>query len=100
VIGAEVVPQQGMIAFVDDGSIPFDQAEDGQCIVRIQRVGTWLLVEDNQQCGGSMATFTGLYRRNQPGGTARRNQDEGAPCVTTFAAVNCLATTPTMQAIF
>jgi hypothetical protein len=64
VLGAEVAPQQGMIAFVDDGSIPFDQAEDGQCIVRMQRVGTWLLVEDNRQCGGSMVTFTGLYRRN------------------------------------
>jgi hypothetical protein len=29
-----------------------------------QRVGAWLLVEDNMQCGGSMVTFTGLYRRN------------------------------------
>jgi hypothetical protein len=29
----------------------------------MQRVGAWLLVEDNMQCGGSMVTFTGLYRR-------------------------------------
>ena len=64
VLGAEVEPQQGMIAFVEDGSIPFDKAEDGQCMVRMQRVGIWLLVEDNQQCGGSMVTFTGLYRRD------------------------------------
>jgi hypothetical protein len=64
VLGAEVEPQQGMIAFVDNGSIPFDRAEDGQCMVRMQRVGIWLLVEDNQQCGGSMVTFTGLYRRD------------------------------------
>lgn len=63
VLGAVVEPQQGMIAFVEDGSIPFDKAEDGQCMVRMQRVGIWLLVEDNQQCGGSMVTFTGLYRR-------------------------------------
>jgi len=63
VLGATVVPMQGMIAFAEDGSVPFDNAEEGQCLVRMQRVGVWLLVEDNQQCGGSMVTFTGLYRR-------------------------------------
>ncbi|MGC1793860.1 MAG: hypothetical protein WA753_20865, partial [Pseudolabrys sp.] len=61
---AAVVPAQNMIAFADDGSTPFEKAEEGQCLVRIQRVGAWLLVEDNMQCGGSMVTFTGLYRRN------------------------------------
>jgi hypothetical protein len=64
VLGATAVPTQGMIAFAEDGSVPFDQAEEGQCLVRMQRVGTWLLVEDNMQCGGSMVTFTGLYRRD------------------------------------
>ena len=64
VLGAVVAPPQGMIAFVEDGSVPFDKAEDGQCMVRMQRVGIWLLVEDNMQCGGSMVTFTGLYRRD------------------------------------
>jgi hypothetical protein len=64
VIGATVAPMQGMIAFADDGSSPFDKAEEGQCLVRMQRLGVWLLVEDNQQCGGSMVTFTGLYRRD------------------------------------
>ena len=53
-----------MIAFVDDGTPPFEKAEEGQCLVRLQRVGVWLLVEDNMQCGGSMVTFTGLYRRD------------------------------------
>jgi hypothetical protein len=63
VLGAVVAPSQGVIAFVDDGTTPFEKAEDGQCLVRMQRVGAWLLVEDNMQCGGSMVTFTGLYRR-------------------------------------
>jgi hypothetical protein len=63
VLGAVVAPTQGVIAFVDDGTTPFEKAEDGQCLVRMQRVGAWLLVEDNMQCGGSMVTFTGLYRR-------------------------------------
>ena len=64
VLGATVVPSQGMIAFAEDGSGPFEQAEEGQCLVRMQRVGALLLVEDNMQCGGSMVTFTGLYRRD------------------------------------
>ena len=64
VLVAAAVPAQNMIAFADDGSTPFEKAEEGQCLVRIQRVGAWLLVEDNMQCGGSMVTFTGLYRRN------------------------------------
>jgi hypothetical protein len=33
-------------------------------MMRIQRAGIWLLIEDNQQCGGSMVTSTGLYRRD------------------------------------
>ena len=63
VLSAAVVPLPGMIAFADDGSGPFEKAEEGQCLFRMQRVGLWLLVEDNMQCGGSMVTFTGLYRR-------------------------------------
>jgi hypothetical protein len=63
VLGAAVAPMQGVIVFADDGTTPFEKAEDGQCLVRMQRVGAWLLVEDNMQCGGSMVTFTGLYRR-------------------------------------
>jgi hypothetical protein len=65
VLGAEVKPSEGMIAFAEDGSIPFEEAGEGQCQVRMQRIGPWLLVEDNQQCGGIMVTFTGLYRRGK-----------------------------------
>jgi hypothetical protein len=56
VLGAAVAPTQGMIAFADDDTTPFEKAEDGQCLVRMQRVGALLLVEDNMQCGGSMVT--------------------------------------------
>ena len=65
VIGAVARPSGGTIAFAEDGSIPFDEAGDGQCRVRMQRVGPWLLVEDNGACGGIMVTFTGLYRRGK-----------------------------------
>jgi len=29
----------------------------------MQRIGLWLLVEDNGRCGGWGVTFIGLYRR-------------------------------------
>jgi len=35
------------------------------CRVRMQRIGPWLLVEDNGDCGGSGVTFSGLYRRKK-----------------------------------
>jgi hypothetical protein len=29
----------------------------------MQRIAEFLVVEDNEHCGGSMVTFTGFYRR-------------------------------------
>jgi hypothetical protein len=62
VIDADVAPINDTIAFVDDGSTPFDKAE-GECRVRMQRIGAWLMVEDNAGCGGVGVTFTGFYHR-------------------------------------
>jgi len=62
---ANATPEKDTIAFVDDGSIPFEKTEEGECRVRIQRIGQWLLVEDNDGCGGAAVTFTGLYRRKK-----------------------------------
>jgi hypothetical protein len=62
---ADATPENGTIAFVDDGSIPFEKTDQGECRVRMQRVGQWLLVEDNSGCGGAGVTFTGLYRPNE-----------------------------------
>jgi hypothetical protein len=63
VIAAQVKPANGMLAFADDGAVAFDKVSEGDCLVRMQRIGALLLVEDNGACGGSMVTFTGLYRR-------------------------------------
>ena len=65
VIGAEASPDGDMLAFAEDGSTPFDRAQEGDCQVRIQRFGPLLVVEDNGNCGGSMVTFTGFYRRQR-----------------------------------
>ncbi|MGA7197665.1 hypothetical protein [Roseiarcus sp.] len=63
VLNATVRPAHDMIAFNEDGSTPFDEGTEGDCLVRMQRIGPWLAVEDNGACGGVMVTFTGLYRR-------------------------------------
>lgn len=61
---AEVAPGKDTIAFADDGSIGFSDPS-ADCRVRMQRVGPWLMVEDNGRCGGAAVSFTGLYRRKK-----------------------------------
>jgi hypothetical protein len=63
-IEAQVMPATDTIAFLDDGWFPFETKCDGACRVRMQRVGPWLVVEDNGGCGGAGVSFTGLYHRN------------------------------------
>jgi hypothetical protein len=65
VIGAQVMPEKHTLAFVDDGDIPFEKLDEGECRVRMQRVGPLLVVEDNGGCGGAGVTFTGLYHRKK-----------------------------------
>lgn len=63
-LGATAEPKGGIIAFVDDGSTPFERPNAGdECRVRLQRIGAWLLVQDNNDCGGAGVSFTGLYHR-------------------------------------
>ncbi|WP_291688253.1 hypothetical protein [Bradyrhizobium sp.] len=65
VIEAQATPQNDTIAFVNDGSVPFENMDEPGCRVRMQRIGPWLLVEDNGDCGGSGVTFSGLYHRKK-----------------------------------
>jgi hypothetical protein len=55
---AHVTPQGDTMAFEDDGS-----NYGSGCKVRMQRIGPWLLIEDDSGCGGAAVSFTGLYRR-------------------------------------
>jgi hypothetical protein len=52
---ASVMPGTDTLAFGDEGT--------NECQVRMQRIGPWLLVEDNGGCGGAGVSFLGLYRR-------------------------------------
>ena len=63
-IDAGVVPVKDTIAFADDGSTPFEKGE-GECRVRMQRIGAWLIVQDNDGCGGVGVSFTGIYQRKK-----------------------------------
>jgi len=56
---ARIKPDAATLAFADEGSYG-----EG-CRVRMQRVGAWLVVEDNGGCGGAGVGFTGLYRRGK-----------------------------------
>ena len=46
-------------------TLSFADGYDDGCKVRMQRIGPWLLIEDNGSCGGAGVTFTGLYRREK-----------------------------------
>ena len=46
-------------------TLSFADSYDDGCRVRMQRIGPWLLIEDNGVCGGAGVTFTGLYRRTK-----------------------------------
>lgn len=66
VIDAVAKPVNGLLEFADDGSVPFDKASgNAECLVRMQRVEAFLVVEDNGGCGGVLVTFTGFYRRKR-----------------------------------
>ena len=56
-IKAQIAPKYDTIAYND--------GYDDGCRVRMQRVGPWLMVEDNRVCGGYGVSFTGLYRRTK-----------------------------------
>jgi hypothetical protein len=62
-LDAQVLPSKDGIAFLNDGWLPFETKCDSGCRVRMRRVGPWLLVQDNGDCGGAGVSFTGLYRR-------------------------------------
>jgi hypothetical protein len=63
-LDAVAKPDNGVLQFADDGSVPFDKAKDNaECLVRMQRVAELLVVEDNGGCGGVSVSFTGFYKR-------------------------------------
>jgi hypothetical protein len=68
-IAAVVIPKNNALDFAmqDDGgtgkTVPWSLAGEYDCAVRMQRIGRWLAVDDNNRCGGLNVTFRGIYRR-------------------------------------
>lgn len=49
----------------ENGTLPYDEADEADCRVQMRRLGPYLLVKDNGMCGGHNVTFTGIYRRGR-----------------------------------
>ncbi|MBF9234264.1 hypothetical protein [Microvirga alba] len=66
-ISATTVPDGGSLAFTmgDDKTLPYTQGDDYDCRVRMRLVGSFLLVEDNRNCGGMNVSFSGAYQRRK-----------------------------------
>jgi hypothetical protein len=65
VIDATAKPEQGVLAFADDGSVAFDKAGADACLVRMRHAEALLVVEDNGHCGGVDVSFSGFYRKKE-----------------------------------
>jgi hypothetical protein len=65
-IAATVKPDQGVIAFAmgdDDRTLAYDKGDEFTCRVRMMRRGPYLVVRDNNNCGGANVSFSGFYHR-------------------------------------
>lgn len=65
-IAGTIRPSNGVVAFTmgDDGTtLPYDAADEFTCRVRMVRRGPYLVIRDNNACGGVNVTFSGFYRR-------------------------------------
>jgi hypothetical protein len=47
----------------NDATLPVDQGKDADCKVWMRRLGPYLLVSDNKNCGGANVSFQGVYTR-------------------------------------
>ncbi|UVO54197.1 hypothetical protein [Sphingomonas sp. SUN039] len=64
-IAAVAKPEANGLSFAmgDDATLPYRSAGLYDCAVKMQRVGRWLLVDDNNNCGGMNVAFRGIYER-------------------------------------
>jgi hypothetical protein len=66
-IEGDVTPDGDRLSFaiVDGATLPVDKGEEFTCKVWMQRIGPWLVVDDNNSCGGRNVTFRGVYIRKR-----------------------------------
>lgn len=65
----QVTPHGGRLGFAVSGATGeavADDADDALCHVTLELVGTRLVVDNPDECGGAYVTFTAEYRRRPP----------------------------------
>lgn len=64
-IAGTAVPAGADLAFTmgQDATLPVNKGGQYDCKVWMKRLGPWLLVDDNNNCGGFNVTFRGTYVR-------------------------------------
>jgi hypothetical protein len=62
-IAGEVTPAGERLSFAmgDSATLPVDKGGEFDCKVWMRRLGPWLIVDDNGNCGGHNVTFRGIY---------------------------------------
>ena len=67
-IEGTVTPSADRLAFDmgDKATLPVDKGDETDCKVWMRRLGPYLLVDDNRQCGGMNVNFGGAYTRKAP----------------------------------
>ncbi len=61
-------PVGGVLSFTegDDRTMPYTSGDEFNCKIRMIRRGPYLLVRDNDNCGGANVSFSGFYVRQRP----------------------------------
>lgn len=59
-LSGKVTPVNDALFMSDDPATSFEAVKEG-CAVRMRRIAQYLLVEDNNNCGGINVSFSGLY---------------------------------------
>lgn len=65
-VAADAAPKGGELYFgvtTDGDTVAPDKAGEYGCVVRLRRLGPYLVGADNLNCGGHNVTFTGVYTK-------------------------------------
>lgn len=66
-INGDVTPDGAELSFAmgEKATLPVDKGDEFTCKVWMRRLGPYLLVDDNKQCGGNNVSFGGAYTRGR-----------------------------------
>ena len=65
-VSGQARPKRGVVAFtmgLDGQTVPYTEGDETDCRIRLWQRGPYLVVRDNNGCGGLNVTFSAFYRR-------------------------------------